>query len=86
MLVFPGEAKSSPVRDEDPDAGSGTEQIGDERGGVEDALVIVQNEQQATLAYGRLKVGDERFIARIARRGRERRRAQRDRDARLTRG
>lgn len=66
MLVFPGEAKPGPARDEDPHVGSSTEQIGHERSSVEDVLVIVQNEQEAPLAQECLEPSDERFIARIA--------------------
>jgi hypothetical protein len=66
MLVFSGEAKSGPAGDEDADVGSSTEQIGHERGGVEDVLVIVQNEQQMSLAYECLKAGDERFMTSFA--------------------
>ena len=66
MLVFPGEAKSGPARDEDPDVGSSAEQIGHERGGVDDVLEIVQHEQQAPLAHECLKPSDQGLIARIA--------------------
>ena len=66
VLVFPGEAKSSPARDEDPDVGGSAEQIGHERGGVEDVFEIVQNEQQAPLAHECLKTSDQGFMARIA--------------------
>ena len=66
MLVFPGEAKSSPAGDEDPDVGGSAEQIGHERGGVDDVFEIVQNEQQAPLAHDCLQTSDQGFIARIA--------------------
>ena len=66
MLVLAGEAKPGPARDEDPDVGSSAEQVGHERGGVDDVFVIVQNEQQAPLAQECLKPRDQWFIARIA--------------------
>ena len=66
MLVFPREAKSSPARDQDPDVGSSTEQIGHEWGGVDDVFEIVQNEEQPPLAQKCLKAGDQWLIARIA--------------------
>ena len=66
VLVFPGEAKSGPARDQDPDVGGSAEQIGHERGGVDDVFEIVQHEQQAPLAQECLQTGDEGFIARIA--------------------
>ena len=66
MLVLTGEAKSSPARDQDQDAGSSAEQVGHEGGGVDDVFEIVQNEQQVPLAHDSLKSHDQGFIARIA--------------------
>jgi hypothetical protein len=65
VLVFPGEAKSGAARDQDPDVGSGAEQVGDEWGGLEDVLVIVQHEQQAPFTQECLEAGDQRFRARV---------------------
>ena len=59
MLVLPGEAKSGPAGDQDPEVRGRAEQIGHERGGVEDVLEVVQHEQQAPLAHERLKPCDQ---------------------------
>ena len=66
MLVLPGEAKPGPAGDEDAEVRGRAEQIGHERGGVEDVLEVVQHEQQLPVAHERLKPGHERFLARFA--------------------
>ena len=66
MLMFSREAKPGSTRDQDLDIRSSTEQVGDEGGGVDDVFVIVQNEQQASLAKECLKPRDQGFIGRFA--------------------